>query len=296
MPYDGFDNPADDDPTDNPEDGGTIDDLIEPLSTPPADPDGDPVEIDVRTSALREVARERLDRLARARTQSLDYLGSTQESALKHSFLDAFRSQPVISKACSAIGIRPGKFYRWVDSDAVFAQDFIDTRDETVDELVIAARTRAVDGVTVPVGWYQGVPGGTVQQYSDTLLMFLLKGFRPETFDRSSVGRQHPIDNPGNTPAGSTMGSSQIPIERLPLEGQLELIEVLMKYLGGDTNIPMPGGQVMKLKDVVGMMKANLPAQAQSAQAQPAIAVTPIPTPAPTEDPQCHTSTKSYRW
>lgn len=88
MPYDGFntDNPTDDrtdDDIDNITDSAvddTADDLIEPLSTPPADPNGDPVEIDVRTSALREVARERLDRLARARTQSLDYLGSTQES------------------------------------------------------------------------------------------------------------------------------------------------------------------------------------------------------------------------
>ena len=43
-------------------------------------------------------------------------------------------------------------------------------------------RRRAIDGVEEPVGWYQGSPGGTVTRYSDTLLMFLLKGAKPEKY------------------------------------------------------------------------------------------------------------------
>ncbi len=33
-----------------------------------------------------------------------------------------------------------------------------------------------------PVGWYKGKPGGTVRLYSDVLLMYLLKGLRPEKY------------------------------------------------------------------------------------------------------------------
>jgi len=54
------------------------------------------------------------------------------------------------------------------------------------------ARRRAIDGVDEPVGWYRGRAGGTVRRYSDTLLIFLLKGARPdkyrERFEHSGPG------------------------------------------------------------------------------------------------------------
>ena len=46
----------------------------------------------------------------------------------------------------------------------------------------VEARRRAVEGVEEPVGWFQGTPGGTVRKYSDTLLIFLLKGARPHKY------------------------------------------------------------------------------------------------------------------
>ena len=36
--------------------------------------------------------------------------------------------------------------------------------------------------VQKPVGWYKGKPGGTVREYSDILLIFLLKALRPEKY------------------------------------------------------------------------------------------------------------------
>ncbi len=44
------------------------------------------------------------------------------------------------------------------------------------------ANRRAVEGVEKPVGWHRGQPGGYVRDYSDTLLIFLLKGLRPEKY------------------------------------------------------------------------------------------------------------------
>ncbi len=55
------------------------------------------------------------------------------------------------------------------------------------DVLEAEAHRRAVEGVEEPAGWYRGVAGGTVRRYSDNLLMFLLKGARPERYRERSA-------------------------------------------------------------------------------------------------------------
>lgn len=50
------------------------------------------------------------------------------------------------------------------------------------DHLEAEAIRRAYDGVTEPVGFYQGEPSAFVQKYSDTLMIFLLKGSKPEKY------------------------------------------------------------------------------------------------------------------
>ena len=55
---------------------------------------------------------------------------------------------------------------------------------------------RAHDGVDEPV-FYQGKACGVVRKYSDTLLIFLLKGRRPEKYrDRPSHAVGVPDDGP----------------------------------------------------------------------------------------------------
>jgi hypothetical protein len=45
-----------------------------------------------------------------------------------------------------------------------------------------------VEGVERPTGFYKGVAGAVVTDYSDNLLMFLLKGLRPAKYrDRHEV-------------------------------------------------------------------------------------------------------------
>jgi hypothetical protein len=41
---------------------------------------------------------------------------------------------------------------------------------------------RGFEGVEEPVGWYKGQPGGYITRYSDTLLIFLLKGALPNKY------------------------------------------------------------------------------------------------------------------
>ncbi len=50
------------------------------------------------------------------------------------------------------------------------------------DLLESEAYKRAVHGWNEPVGWYMGQAGGMVRKYSDVLLIFLLKGIRPDKY------------------------------------------------------------------------------------------------------------------
>ena len=70
--------------------------------------------------------------------------------------------------------------YKWMQ-DAAYAEAFAEARAEACDVLESEARRRAVEGVRKPV-YYQGDVVGTVREYSDTLLIFLLKGAMPEKY------------------------------------------------------------------------------------------------------------------
>ena len=70
------------------------------------------------------------------------------------------------------------------------------TIDIGADALEDEAVRRAVDGVDEQV-FYQGKACGVVRKYSDTLLIFLLKGRRPERYrDRSSHATGVPYNGP----------------------------------------------------------------------------------------------------
>ena len=50
------------------------------------------------------------------------------------------------------------------------------------DSLEREAYRRGVEGVEEPTGWYKGVPGGYVKKFSDSLLLALLKAYRPDKY------------------------------------------------------------------------------------------------------------------
>ncbi len=86
--------------------------------------------------------------------------------------------------------------YDWKAADPEFAGEWGKALDIGVDALEDEATRRAVDGVDEPV-FYQGEAVGVVRKYSDTLLIFLLKGRRPEKYrDRPSHAIGVPDDGP----------------------------------------------------------------------------------------------------
>ena len=127
------------------------------------------------TSALCETASSDLRQPDHETTEEL------RGHPKKRAFLAAYRETGNIRLACQAAQIGRSSHYRWLD-DPDYAEEFERAKKDAVDVLEAEARRRAVEGWEEPVGWYKGEAGGTVRRYSDTLLIFLLKGAAPEKY------------------------------------------------------------------------------------------------------------------
>lgn len=96
-------------------------------------------------------------------------------------YLEAFSGLGNLSAASRVSGISRQDHYLWVKKDPQYVADFLEAQEKAIDALETEARRRAVDGTERPV--YQGGElVGTIREYSDTLLIFLLKGARPERY------------------------------------------------------------------------------------------------------------------
>lgn len=107
----------------------------------------------------------------------------------QRAFLRAMAETGNITVAAAAAKITRQSHYRWMaeDSDGSYAAAFKVAEDEAADLLEKAARQRAVEGWEEPV-FYQGEQTGSVRKYSDTLLIFMLKGAKPEKYkERGAV-------------------------------------------------------------------------------------------------------------
>lgn len=101
-------------------------------------------------------------------------------------FLAAFRSTGSITKAAEAAKIDRRMHYRWMDENPEYRVQFEQACQEVGDMLEAEAIRRANEGVLNAV-FYQGKPVGAVRMYSDGLMQFLLRGFKPEKYARSAL-------------------------------------------------------------------------------------------------------------
>jgi hypothetical protein len=86
-----------------------------------------------------------------------------------------------VSRACAAIHLTRTRVYEWRAADPLFAIAWDEAVEFGTDDLEEEARRRALEGVDEPV-FYQGEECGVIRKYSDTLLIFLLKGRRPDRY------------------------------------------------------------------------------------------------------------------
>lgn len=104
----------------------------------------------------------------------------------KKSFLAAFAEVGNITRAAELAGISRQAHYEWMRDDPDYPALFKEADQQACDRLEQEARRRAVQGVDEPV-FYRGDECGTVRKYSDTLLIFLLKGAMPDKYKERGV-------------------------------------------------------------------------------------------------------------
>jgi hypothetical protein len=103
-------------------------------------------------------------------------------------FLDALERCGNVTQAAVAAGVDRRLMYRTRAADPEFAAKWDEAVELGADALEDEARRRAHDGVEEPLTCARGLilddygQPVTVRKYSDTLLIFLLKGARPEKY------------------------------------------------------------------------------------------------------------------
>lgn len=167
------------------------------------------------------------DRLTRAREKA-----AAKTAMKKAQLLNTYRELATISAACKAVRISRDTHYAWLQSDPVYVAEFHKAQEPAIQTLEDEAIRRAAYGVEEPVihggqlcyapqdlhyapDQYQGrgakrklKPGAvltpkpgrkalSIRRYSDVLLIFLLKGGRPEKYkDRTSAEISSPAGKP----------------------------------------------------------------------------------------------------
>lgn len=98
--------------------------------------------------------------------------------------------------ACKAARVGRTTHYRWALQDEVYAEAFAQAAYKAGETLEAEAIRRATQGVRKVI-YHQGVPVGEETVYSDTLLIFLLKGHMPQKY-KDRVAQE--ISGPGGKP------------------------------------------------------------------------------------------------
>ncbi len=105
-------------------------------------------------------------------------------------FLEALSTNGVkVARACQDTGVVRRTVYEWRAEDAGFAERWDRAVQQGTDALEDEALRRAHDGTDKPV-FHQGRQVGTTREYSDTLLIFMLKARRPDRF-KDRVASEH---------------------------------------------------------------------------------------------------------
>lgn len=114
----------------------------------------------------------------------------------REAFLSALADCGNVADAARQAGIARNALYLWKRDDSAFAAEWEAALIAGGENLEEEAIRRARDGWDEPV-WYKGEQVGTMRRYSDTLLIFLLKGLMPQKY-----GDRHRVELSGLDLAG----------------------------------------------------------------------------------------------
>lgn len=171
----------------------------EPTTEPAAEPVTEPV-----TELPRK--RSRKPKAKRARHARASRLMPEKSDVWKEQFLTALSSVGVVRYACKMASVTSQTAYIHRNDDPEFRARWDDALEQAIQVLEEEARRRAVVGVRRPV-FQSGKLVGTVTDYSDTLLIFLLKAQRPQKYrDNHKVEISTPAGESVKVEHGGTIG------------------------------------------------------------------------------------------
>jgi hypothetical protein len=154
------------------------------------------------------------------RTPKLKRTGWTINARAK--FIEVLRQTGNVTEAAASVGLGRSRAYQLRGTDEEFAKAWEEAEDVAVDRLEREAWRRGVEGVDKPV-YHAGKVVGHVREYSDTVLVVLLKAHRPEKY-RDNVHAVH---------TGEDGGPIQVDAELLL--GKLERLGNLIAIEASDT-------------------------------------------------------------
>jgi hypothetical protein len=104
-------------------------------------------------------------------------------------FIRSLTESPNVAEAARRAGVARRTPYARREVDPDFAAAWDEAVESATDDLAGEGWRRAKDGCEKPV-FYQGGECGRIREYSDTLLIFLLKAHRPTVY-RETVRQEH---------------------------------------------------------------------------------------------------------
>lgn len=141
--------------------------------------------------------------------KSRTYNRSAETKAKQDLFCEGYIHKGTLTGAAKYAKIAVSNHFRWLDVDPDYPKRFEVAKLTAQELLVEEGRRRALEGVEEPTGWYRGEPGGFVKRYSDSLLIFLIKGAFPDIYkDR----HEHTGKNGGPIEVQSTVTIEQFPV------------------------------------------------------------------------------------
>jgi len=163
--------------------------------------------------------------MTRLREHPLDDKGNFKRSPLQYGLKATDENKEIVlamlsngatyAAAAAAIGAHRRTIMKWSENDEEFAQRWSDAVEEGIDRLEQEAIRRARDGVKRPC-LLHGAGRRLVQEYSDSLLKFLLEAKRPAVYRARNINVMPPDGGDGVLEIRWKEPESQQPQETQP--------------------------------------------------------------------------------
>jgi len=113
----------------------------------------------------------------------------------KAAMLAAYAKCGVVARACKFADVGRTTHYEWLNDDAEYRAAFSEAHKTAIEYLESVAHRRATKGWLEPV-FHKGAVCGHVRRFSDTLLIFMLKGAAPDKYrDRMETKHSGQIEH-----------------------------------------------------------------------------------------------------